>query len=64
MPPLYNARRDALALTHELGKRNWASEEAGVIVVFCIVFLVGVGLIALCVHKWLVRRRLAAAAKN
>ncbi|TVY17469.1 hypothetical protein LARI1_G004341 [Lachnellula arida] len=34
---------------HQLVKRrkNWAAREAGVIVVFCIVFLVATGLIGL-----------------
>lgn len=40
-----------------LAKRNWASEEPGVIVVFCIVFIVAVGLIALFIHKKLAARR-------
>lgn len=47
--------RDAFA---QIAKRdNWASQEAGVIVVFCIVFVVGVGLLALFIHKRLQARR-------
>lgn len=43
-----------------LAKRgNWASQESGVIVVFCIVFLVASGLIALFVHKKLAARKAA-----
>ncbi|KAL3959601.1 hypothetical protein ACCO45_004718 [Purpureocillium lilacinum] len=42
-----------------LAKRNWASQEAGVIVVFCIVFIVAVGLISLWIHKILKRRKAA-----
>ncbi|KAK4113988.1 hypothetical protein N656DRAFT_707276 [Canariomyces notabilis] len=40
-----------------IAKRNWAQEEAGVIVVFCITFVVAVGLIALFIHKKLAARR-------
>lgn len=43
----------------QLAKRNWASQEAGVIVVFCIVFVVAVGLIALFIHKKLLARKAA-----
>ncbi|UNI24689.1 hypothetical protein JDV02_010419 [Purpureocillium takamizusanense] len=44
---------------HLLTKRNWASQEAGVIVVFCIVFVVAVGLISLWIHKFLKKRKAA-----
>ncbi|KAK3499847.1 uncharacterized protein B0T23DRAFT_425262 [Neurospora hispaniola] len=41
--------RDTLNL---IAKRsNWAGREAGVIVVFCVVFIVLVGLVALFIHK-------------
>ncbi|OHW89890.1 hypothetical protein CSPAE12_11533 [Colletotrichum incanum] len=47
--------RDAV---HQLAKRqNWASQEAGVIVVFCIVFVVAVGVIGLLVSRCLSRRK-------
>ncbi|GKT50922.1 uncharacterized protein ColSpa_11103 [Colletotrichum spaethianum] len=55
--PAINAivARDAV---HQLAKRqNWASQEAGVIVVFCIVFIVAVGVIGLCVSRALSRRK-------
>lgn len=45
-----------------LAKRNWASKEAGVIVVFCIVFVVAVGLISLWLYKTISARKAAAAA--
>lgn len=36
---------------------NWASQNPGVILVFCIVFVVGVGLICLFLYRyWLSRR--------
>ncbi|KAH8586685.1 hypothetical protein B0O99DRAFT_50447 [Bisporella sp. PMI_857] len=41
-----------------LAKRgNWASREPGVIVVFCIVFVVACGLLGLYISRWLARRR-------
>jgi hypothetical protein len=48
--------RDA---AHQLAKRNWAGQEAGVIVVFCIVFVVAIGLLYLCVSRYLARRKAA-----
>jgi hypothetical protein len=42
-------------------RENWAGKEAGVIVVFCIVFIVAVGLIGLFVSRALGRRRAARA---
>ncbi|KAF6819523.1 hypothetical protein CSOJ01_01266 [Colletotrichum sojae] len=52
--------RDAV---HQLAKRqNWAAQEAGVVVVFCIVFLVAVGLIGLWVSRCLSRRKAKKAA--
>jgi len=43
---------------HMLAKRrNWASHEAGVILVFCIVFIIAVGLLGLCISRALTRRR-------
>ncbi len=44
-------------------KRNWAKQEAGVIVVFCIVFIVAVGLIGLYTSRWLSRRKAAREAR-
>jgi hypothetical protein len=45
---------------HQLSKRsNWAGHEAGVIVVFCIVFIVASGLLYLCVSRVLARKRAA-----
>ncbi|KAH9900133.1 hypothetical protein F4778DRAFT_158105 [Xylariomycetidae sp. FL2044] len=38
-------------------RQNWAQKEAGVVVVFCIVFVVGVGLIGLWISKCLARRK-------
>ena len=43
---------------HRLAKRgNWASREVGVIVVFCIVFVVATGLIGLGISKYLAKRK-------
>lgn len=38
-------------------RENWAKQEAGVVVVFCIVFLVAVGIIAMIITKKLAARR-------
>ena len=46
------------AVLSQLAKReNWAKQEAGVVVVFCIVGVVAIGLIALFIHKKLAARR-------
>jgi hypothetical protein len=58
MPALSAVQPQARDITIRLSKReNWASHEAGVIVVFCIVFLVAVGVAYICVSKALARRR-------
>jgi ATP/ADP translocase len=45
-------------LSRQLAKReNWAQQEKGVIVVFCIVFVVAVGLIILWIYKCLQKRK-------
>ena len=51
-------RRDAQRAVHQLSKRkNWAAREAGVVVVFCVVFIVVGGLIALFLYRKLLARR-------
>jgi hypothetical protein len=40
-------------------RKNWASHEAGVIVVFCVVFVVASGLLFLCISRALAKRRAA-----
>lgn len=50
-------------VTQRLSKRNWAGQEAGVIVVFCIAFIVASGLLGLCISRWISRRRAAAPEK-
>ncbi|CAK7243517.1 MAG: hypothetical protein STHCBS139747_005042 [Sporothrix thermara] len=48
-----------------LAKRsNWAGHEAGVIVVFCIVFIVGCGLLGLWIHKCVSSRKAKKAASQ
>ncbi|KAH8131049.1 hypothetical protein ACSS6W_006722 [Trichoderma asperelloides] len=44
-------------------RKNFAAREPGVIVVFCIVFIVGVGLFGLLVHKWIQRRKAATKSQ-
>ncbi|KFY90169.1 hypothetical protein V500_05255 [Pseudogymnoascus sp. VKM F-4518 (FW-2643)] len=56
MPTIHTL--DARDVAMQLSKRgNWASQEAGVIVVFCIVGVVAIGIAWLCIHKWMLRRR-------
>jgi hypothetical protein len=48
------------AAYHLLMKRkNWAAREAGVVVVFCVVFIVATGLLSLYISRALARRRAA-----
>lgn len=42
---------------HRLMRRNWPSENVGVMLVFCLVFVIFIGLIALFVQKRMVKRR-------
>jgi hypothetical protein len=55
MPPL-----DSIAVAtqrHALERRDWASENPGPILVFCIVFIVAMGVIILFLYrKWMARR--------
>jgi hypothetical protein len=59
MPAINSAivARDTIS---QITKRsNWAGHEAGVIVVFCIVFVVAVGLAGLFISKKLAARKAA-----
>jgi hypothetical protein len=48
--------RDSVA--HQLAKRqNWAAQEPGVIVVFCIVGVVAIGLLGLFLYKKAITRK-------
>ncbi|OBT53054.1 hypothetical protein VE04_07545 [Pseudogymnoascus sp. 24MN13] len=52
MPTIHTL--DARDVALQLSKReNWARQEAGVIVVFCIVGVVALGVTWLCIHKWI-----------
>ncbi|OJD21257.1 hypothetical protein ACJ73_07403 [Blastomyces percursus] len=58
MPALSLMTRNAAV--HQLAKRNnWAGENAGVMLVFCILFVIAVGLITLAVYRWHLRRKAA-----
>ena len=48
---------------HQIAKRSWAGHEAGVIVVFCIVFVVAVGVGGLFLSRAIRSRRAARAAR-
>lgn len=47
----------ARATTLPTKHRNWAKHEAGVILVFCIVFIIAAGLIGLFLFRMLAARR-------
>lgn len=56
--PAINAAVVARDTFSQIAKRdNWAAQEPGVIVVFCIVFLVLVALVSLFIYKKLKARR-------
>lgn len=38
-------------------RKNWAAHEAGVVLVFCIVFIVASGLLGLCISRAIKKRR-------
>ncbi|KAI8633692.1 hypothetical protein F5Y19DRAFT_248951 [Xylariaceae sp. FL1651] len=63
--PAINKAIVARDTVHQLVRReNWAQQEAGVIVVFAIVFVVGVGLISLWISKCLGKRKAKKAASG
>lgn len=66
MPAVIAITSHALAsravTSHQLAKRNWAGDNAGVVVVFCVVFIVAVAIIAVQVSKFLKRRKERRAA--
>ncbi|KAI0005641.1 hypothetical protein F4779DRAFT_47824 [Xylariaceae sp. FL0662B] len=51
------ATRASESFSRIVPRENWAQQEAGVIVVFCIVFVVGVGLLGLWISKFVAKRR-------
>ncbi|KAK7698177.1 hypothetical protein SLS64_012747 [Diaporthe eres] len=51
MPAINNALVAREAISHITKRENWAQQEAGVVVVFCIVFVVAVGVIGLFISK-------------
>ena len=51
MPAINNALFAREAVSQIAKRSNWASKEAGVIVVFCIVFIVLVGVIGLFIGR-------------
>ncbi|KAI0851259.1 hypothetical protein F5Y00DRAFT_18324 [Daldinia vernicosa] len=62
MPAINKAVVARDTLNHIVRRQNWAQQEAGVIVVFCIVFVVAVGLIGLWISKAVAKRRANKAA--
>lgn len=56
MPAINSALPSREAVSHIVKRQNWAQQEVGVVVVFCIVGVVAIGLISL-----FISRRVAAA---
>lgn len=59
MPAINTAVVARDTVSHIAKRENWAQQEAGVVVVFCIVFVVAVGLIGLWLSKLLAKKRAA-----
>lgn len=59
MPALKSELIARETFTHLAKRSNWAGREAGVVVVFCIVFVVACGLIGLVIHKRMAARKAA-----
>ena len=61
MPALGSSlvRREAGPLLKRINNNNWAGHNSGVVVVFCIVFIVGVGLLSLFIYRKMLARRAA-----
>ncbi|KAI2625868.1 hypothetical protein GGR54DRAFT_637642 [Hypoxylon sp. NC1633] len=62
MPAINNAVIARDSFSRIVPRENWAQQEAGVVVVFCIVFVVAVGLIGLWISKAITRRRAKKAS--
>ncbi|KAI1380865.1 hypothetical protein F4677DRAFT_441195 [Hypoxylon crocopeplum] len=62
MPAINNAIVARDSFSNIVRRENWAQQEAGVVVVFCIVFVVASGLIGLWISKLLAKRRAKKAA--
>ncbi|KAK8048965.1 hypothetical protein PG994_010695 [Apiospora phragmitis] len=64
MPAISNTIVAREAMSQIAKRENWAKQEAGVIVVFCIVFIVAVGLIGLWISKCLAARKAKKVAAS
>lgn len=61
MPAINTAVVARDAFSHIAKRENWAQQEAGVVVVLCIVFVVACGLLALFISRKLAARKAAKA---
>ncbi|KAJ2891512.1 hypothetical protein MKZ38_000277 [Zalerion maritima] len=59
--PIVTRNLASRAVTNHLAKRNWAKDEAGVVVVLCIVFVVFASAIGIQVMKAMKRKKERAA---
>ncbi|KAK1771198.1 hypothetical protein QBC33DRAFT_236160 [Phialemonium atrogriseum] len=59
MPAVNKALYLSESVSHLVKRKNWAQREAGVVVVFCIIGVVVIGLSALFIHKKMLARKAA-----
>ena len=58
MAAISRIERSQVTGIHSMAKRsNWASKNPGVVLVFCIVFIVSLGLVSLWLYRQWVKRR-------
>ncbi|KAJ5758405.1 hypothetical protein N7520_005561 [Penicillium odoratum] len=58
MAPINHIAPSQASYLHSLLKRsNWASKNPGVVLVFCIVFLVGLGIVSLLIYRHMLKRK-------
>ncbi|KAJ5526456.1 hypothetical protein N7494_013106 [Penicillium frequentans] len=58
MAAIYQTPRSQASNLHRIAKRsNWASKNPGVVLVFCIVFLVGLGIVSLFIYRRVLQKK-------
>ncbi|KAJ5651532.1 uncharacterized protein N7484_005255 [Penicillium longicatenatum] len=58
MAVIYPTTRSQESSVHQITKRsNWASKNPGVVLVFCIVFLVGLGIVSLFIYRRVLQKK-------
>ncbi|KAJ6086357.1 hypothetical protein N7486_010638 [Penicillium sp. IBT 16267x] len=58
MAAISRITRSQASSLHRIAKRrNWASKNPGVVLVFCIIFLVGLGILSLFVYRRVLQKK-------